>query len=107
MELVLLTEMWLFRVLGYVALGIELWAFIDCIQRKPASFEATFKRTKSFWLGLTAGAAAIGALTALFGGIGLFGLLQLAAIIAACVYLADVKPAVSEVQGSSGPYGPW
>ena len=106
MEIVLLTELWLFRVLGYLALAIELWALVDCAQRKPASFEATFKRTKSFWLGLTAGAAAIGALTAIFGGIGLFGLLQLVAIIAACVYLADVKPAVSEVQGS-GPYGPW
>lgn len=106
MEIVLLTELWLFRVLGYLALGIELWALADCARRKPASFEATFKRTKSFWLGMTAGAAAIGALTALFGGVGLFGLLQLVAIIAACVYLADVKPAVSEVQGS-GPYGPW
>ncbi|KRF09392.1 DUF2516 family protein [Arthrobacter sp. EH-1B-1] len=106
MEIVLLTELWLFRVLGYLALAIELWALVDCARRKPASFEATFKRTKSFWLGLTAGSAAIGALTAYFGGFGLFGLLQLVAIIAACVYLADVKPAVSEVQGS-GPYGPW
>ncbi|GAA2175094.1 hypothetical protein GCM10009784_16110 [Arthrobacter parietis] len=106
MEIVLLTELWLFRVLGYLALAIELWALVDCARRQPASFEATFKRTKSFWLGLTAGSAAIGALTAYFGGFGLFGLLQLVAIIAACVYLADVKPAVSEVQGS-GPYGPW
>jgi hypothetical protein len=105
-EIVLFAEQWLFRVLGYLALGIELWALVDCARRKPASFEATFKRTKSFWLGMTAGAAAIGTLTALFGGVGLFGLLQLVAIIAACVYLADVKPAVSEVQGS-GPYGPW
>ncbi|WP_309071190.1 DUF2516 family protein [Arthrobacter sp.] len=106
MEIVLLTEFWLFRGLAFLALGIELWALVDCAQRKPASFEATFKRTKSFWLGMTAGAAGIGALTALFGAAGLFGLLQLVAIIAACVYLADVKPAVSEVQGS-GPYGPW
>jgi hypothetical protein len=105
-EIVLFTEFWLFRGLAFLALGIELWALVDCAQRKPASFEATFKRTKGFWLGMTAGAAAIGTLTALLGSAGLFGLLQLAAIIAACVYLADVKPAVSEVQGS-GPYGPW
>lgn len=106
MELVLNIEQWLFLGLGLLALGIELWALADCVQRKPASFEATFKRTKSFWLGMTGGAAGIGALTALIGPQGLFGLLQLAAVIAACVYLADVKPAVSEVQGS-GPYGPW
>lgn len=100
------TEFWLFRGLAFLALGIELWALADCVKRKPSSFEATFKRTKSFWLGMTAGAAGIGALTAWLGAAGLFGLLQLAAVIAACVYLADVKPAVSEVQGS-GPYGPW
>lgn len=107
MEIVLWTEFWLFRGLGLLALGIELWALVDCAQRKQAAFEATFKRTKGFWLGMTGGSAAIGALTALvIGPVGLFGLLQLAAVIAACVYLADVKPAVSEVQ-SGGPYGPW
>lgn len=106
MEIVLLTEFWLYRGLALLALGIELWALVDCLQRKPATFEATFKRTKSFWLGMTGAAAGIGALTAWVGPAGLFGLLQLAAIIAACVYLADVKPAVSEVRGS-GPYGPW
>lgn len=106
MEIVLFTEFWLYKGLALLALGIELWALADCVRRNPASFEATFKRTKGFWLGMTGGAAAVGALTAWAGGVGLFGLLQLAAIIAAAVYLADVKPAVSEVQGS-GPYGPW
>lgn len=106
MEIVLITELWIFRVLAFVALGIELWALADCAKRNAASFEASFKRTKGFWLGVTGGSAAVGALTALVGAFGLFGILQLVAVIAACVYLADVKPAVSEVQ-SGGPYGPW
>lgn len=106
MEIVLWTEIWLFRGLGLLALGIELWALADCAKRNPATFEATFKRTKGFWLGITGGSAAVGALTAFVGAVGLFGLLQIVAVVAACVYLADVKPAVSEVQ-SGGPYGPW
>ena len=44
----------------------------------------------------------------LFGTLGLFGL---AAVVAASVYLADVRPAVKDAgRGGSrnmGPYGPW
>jgi hypothetical protein len=43
-----------------------------------------------------------------FGTLGLFGL---AAVVAASVYLADVRPAVKDAgRGGSrntGPYGPW
>lgn len=98
---------YLYLGLGLLALGIEILAFVDCIRRSPASFEATMKRTKGFWIALTGGSMAVGALTVLVTAQGLFGLLQIAAVIAACVYLADVKPAVSEVRGGSGPYGPW
>ncbi|NJC21254.1 hypothetical protein BJ994_000330 [Arthrobacter pigmenti] len=105
MDIVLQSEFWLFRGLAFLALGIELWALADCAKRKATSFEATLKRTKGFWLGMTGGSAAVGAFTAWFGAFGLFGILQLVAVIAACVYLADVKPAVSEVQ--SGGYGSW
>ncbi|MHA7293005.1 DUF2516 family protein [Arthrobacter sp. HLT1-21] len=97
----------LYLALGLVALGIEVWALADCVRRPAANFEATMKRTKGFWTAMTGGAAAVGALTALVTSTGLFGLLQIVAVVAACVYLADVKPAVSEVRGGSGPYGPW
>jgi hypothetical protein len=44
----------------------------------------------------------------IFGTLGLFGL---AAVVAASVYLADVRPAVKDAgRGGSrnmGPYGPW
>lgn len=109
MDIVLDIQRYLYLALGFLALGIELWALADCLRRSPASFEASFKRTKGFWAGLTGAAAGVGLLTALFGGGGLFGLMQLAAVIAASVYLADVKPALSEIRGSGshGPYGPW
>ncbi|MFD2356051.1 DUF2516 family protein [Nonomuraea ferruginea] len=44
-----------------------------------------------------------------FLGIGL-GLFSIAAVIAAAIYIVDVKPAVKGMGGrggNSGPYGPW
>ncbi|WP_442855277.1 DUF2516 family protein [Arthrobacter sp. B6] len=103
-----------FFVLAVVALGLELWALADCARHPANAFEATGKRTKTFWLALTGGATLIGVMSlfgsggGLFGTLGLFGL---AAVVAASIYLADVRPAVKDAgRGGSrntGPYGPW
>ncbi|MDQ0737121.1 DUF2516 family protein [Arthrobacter agilis] len=109
MALVYATQYYLYLALGLVALGIEVWAFTDCVRRPGTAFEAAFKRTKGFWLALTGGAVVVGLLSTLSSQGG-FNLFQLVAIIAACVYLADVKPAVSQTTGRGGnygPYGPW
>ena len=109
-------ETGVYFLLALVAFGLEVWAFFDCLRHKANAFEAVSKRTKTFWLALTGGALAIGALSRLqrrrwrrrFGTLGLFGL---AAVTAASVYLADVRPAVKDAgRGGSrnmGPYGPW
>lgn len=107
-------EQAVFFLLALVALGLELWAVADCARHRANAFEATGKRTKSFWLALTGGAALIGIISffssggGFFGTLGLFGL---AAVVAASVYLADVRPAVKDAgRGGSrntGPYGPW
>ncbi|WP_043443324.1 DUF2516 family protein [Arthrobacter sp. L77] len=109
MALVIAIQTYLYLALGIVALGIEVWALSDCVRRPGTAFEAALKRTKGFWLALTGGAVVVGLLSVLGGGSG-FNLFQLVAIIAACVYLADVKPAVSQTSGrggNQGPYGPW
>lgn len=109
MLLVFEIQHYLYLALGLVALGVEVWALADCVRRPGTSFEAAFKRTKGFWLALTAGSVVVGLLSVLASRGG-FNLFQLVAIIAACVYLADVKPAVSQTSGrggNSGPYGPW
>ncbi|MGK3650172.1 DUF2516 family protein [Pseudarthrobacter enclensis] len=106
-------EQAVFFILALVALGLELWAVADCARHKANAFEATGKRTKAFWLALTGGAALVGVISlfasgGIFGTLGLFGL---AAVVAASVYLADVRPAVKDAgRGGSrnmGPYGPW
>ncbi|ADX71961.1 hypothetical protein Asphe3_07580 [Pseudarthrobacter phenanthrenivorans Sphe3] len=108
-------EQAVFLILALVALGLELWAVVDCARHRANAFEATGKRTKTFWLALTGGAALVGALSLLGGGgggfLGTLGLFGLAAVVAASVYLADVRPAVKDAgRGGSrntGPYGPW
>ena len=101
-------------LLALVALAIEVWAFFDCLRHKGPVFEAVSKRTKTFWLALTGGALAVGLLSLLGGGGGLLGplgLFGLAAVTAASVYLADVRPAVKDAgrggNRNMGPYGPW
>jgi hypothetical protein len=113
--LIILVENAVYYLLGLVALGLEVWAFFDCVRHRANAFEAVGKRTKTFWLALTGGSMAVGALSVLGGGggglIGPLGLFGLAAVVAASVYLADVRPAVKDAgRGGSrnmGPYGPW
>jgi hypothetical protein len=86
-------------VLGLVqlaCLAVAAWSLIDCAIRPTAAFVAAGKLTKPAWLGITA--AALFALW-LFRPLSLFGI---AAIVAAIVYLVDVRPAVREVQGGGG-----
>ncbi|MET3921071.1 DUF2516 family protein [Arthrobacter sp. UYEF20] len=113
--LIFYIENGVYLLLALVALVIEVWAFFDCLRHKAPVFEAVSKRTKTFWLALTGGALAIGLLSVLGGGggglLGPLGLFGLAAVTAASVYLADVRPAVKDAgRGGSrnmGPYGPW
>jgi hypothetical protein len=112
--LIYYVETGIYLVLALVALVLEVWAFFDCLRHKANAFEAVSKRTKTFWLALTGGAALVGVISlfgsggGLFGTLGLFGL---AAVVAASVYLADVRPAVKDAgrggSRSTGPYGPW
>lgn len=106
MIIAFLFEYFLDLALGVATALIAVWAFLDVVRRKPAEFESSYKRTKGFWLGLTGAAAAVGLLSCLRPGTLLP--FTLAALVAASVYLADVKPAISgSGRGNSGPYGRW
>ena len=92
-------------VLGIAALGLELYAFVDALRRRPDAFEAAGKRTKNFWLLVLGVATAVGFVSNVLS---MFGVI---AFVAAAVYLADVRPALKQVSGRGGgrqgPYGPW
>ena len=69
-------------------LALTAWAFVDALIRPAGAFVATGKLTKPGWVAITGIAIAV---VYLFG---LMSFLGLPAIIAAVVYLVDVRPAV-------------
>jgi hypothetical protein len=99
--------------LSVVAFGVEAWALVDALRQRSDAFVAAGKLTKPLWLIILGVAAALGFLALPFGGGGFsnpLGLLSIVAVVAAAVYLTDVRPAVRESRGRggrSGPYGPW
>ena len=97
MATVLYIQNILYLLLGVVAFGVELWAAVDCLRRRSGDFERSMKRTKGFWTALTVGGAVIGGLSVSAGG-SLF-ILELAGVVAAGVYLADVRPAIRNSKG--------
>lgn len=86
----------LLLLLGVGALALKLWALIDAITRPAPTYAAAGKLSKVAWVVILAAAVVLGGTNVL----GLFGLLGL---IAAIVYLVDVRPAVREIR----PGGPW
>lgn len=78
----------LYGALYWGALALALWAFVDALIRPAPGFVAMGKLTKPAWAGITGLAAVLIYLT---GPLNLFGL---PAVIAAVVYLVDVRPAV-------------
>lgn len=103
-------QMWVMLLLGLALLAMEVFALVDAVRHPAGSYTAAGKRTKGFWVAVLAVAALIGFVTfrsPLFGG----GIFTLVAVVAAGIYLADVRPALQSVggrgRGNAGPYGPW
>lgn len=82
-------EALVFLLLYLAAQALTVWAFVDALIRPANGFVATGKLTKPAWLAITGLAAVI-----LFLTKNPIALLGLPAIIAAVVYLVDVRPAV-------------
>lgn len=81
--------------LGVVALGCEVFSFVDALRHPEAAYVAASKRTRTFWLVLLGVALAVG-FVSVFNPLTIFGLL---AFVGAAVYLADVRPALRQVRG--------
>ncbi len=78
--------------LYYATLALTVWAFADAVVRPAAGYVAAGKLTKPAWAGITALAAVVIYLQ------GPMTFLGLPAVIAAVVYLVDVRPTVRAVQ---------
>jgi hypothetical protein len=86
----------LLLVLGLGALALKVWALADAVSRPAPAFPAAGKLTKPIWVAILLAAVVLRGWEVL----GLFGLVGL---VAAIVYLVDVRPAVREMR----PGGPW
>jgi hypothetical protein len=82
-------EGWVFLGLYVLAQGLTVWAFVDALVRPAAGFVAAGKLTKPGWAAITGLAALI-----IFWQQNPMTFLGLPAVIAAIVYLVDVRPAV-------------
>ena len=80
-------------VLGLGALGLKVWALVDACIRPQAAYVAAGKLTKLAWVAILAAAVLLGR-TSIFGIFGLLG------IVAAIVYLVDVRPAIKSLRRS-------
>lgn len=87
---------WITLIIGIATMILSVWAFVDCIRRRPDAFPAIGRQTKQIWLALTGGAALVSLLG--FSPIG-GGLLGIAAIVIAGIYLLDIRPRIVEITG--------
>jgi hypothetical protein len=68
------------------------WAFILCLRTRADAFPAIGRQSKGLWLALTGGATLVS--LAWFSPIGILGI---ASIVIAAVYLLDIRPKIAEI----------
>jgi Protein of unknown function (DUF2516) len=90
---------WVDWVLVWSLVALRVWAVIDCATRKAAAFPAANKLTKPAWLAITIIGGGLGSLLSYpFYPLNIVSLIS---VVAALVYLCDVRPAVREVSGGN------
>ncbi|HYN56642.1 MAG TPA: DUF2516 family protein [Motilibacterales bacterium] len=72
------------------------WAFIHCLRTRPDAYPAIGRQSKGVWLALTGGATLVS--LAWFSPIGILGI---ASIVIASVYLLDIRPKIAEILSGS------
>ncbi len=82
-------------VISFVVLAVAVYALVHAARQRADAFTAVEKLTKGKWVGIIVASIAVLVLFPFYGG-GL--LLSLVGTTAVCVYLADVRPKVDEVQ---------
>ena len=84
-----------------MALVLEVVALVNCLTQRADAFQVVGPLSKNGWLAILGGAV----LLTLLCGVAAYSPLSifvLAAIVAAAVYLLDVRPALREASDGSG-----
>ncbi|WP_418957821.1 DUF2516 family protein [Streptomyces tritici] len=97
----------LWLVINLVMLGFAVVSFVVAAMAREDAYRAADKQTKKFWLILLGVNLLLNVVLPML-------FLQVAGLIAAIVFMVDVRPALRQVSGggrrgssSDGPYGPY
>ncbi|MDQ1308068.1 MAG: hypothetical protein QG671_3902 [Actinomycetota bacterium] len=80
-------------VASWALAAMAVFALVDCIRRPTPAFPAIGRLTKPLWLAILVASP----LLILWNPMSIFGI---AGIVAASVYLADVRPRIRELTGT-------
>lgn len=92
-ELVFLVTITIDKAFALVVAVMSVWALVSALSATNYAYESAFKRTKNFWVAVTAGCTVVSLLMLFTNFNSLF--LQLIVATAAGVFMADVRPAVT------------
>ena len=83
------------QIIDWAALPVGIFAFIHALMQRPDAYAAIDRLTKPAWLGITGGATAA---LLLFSFSNFSAIFWIAGLVAALVYIVDVRPRLIEVQ---------
>jgi uncharacterized protein DUF2516 len=99
-------------VLGVGSFLLTGFAAIDATRHRANLYPAVGRLTKPAWLGILVAAFLISIVS--FASFNTLGFLNVIGVVAAGVYLADIRPKIKQISGggrssggSYGPYGPY
>ena len=101
MNLIGQTQGMIALVLSVAIIIMQAFAFADAVRHSPDAYVRADKRTKPIWLAVTGIALLLGVMT-FPNPLSLFTLLG---VVAAGIYLTDVRPALQQVSGHGGGRG--
>lgn len=103
-------QWFLLNALAIGAIGLKVYALVDAVRVPTQAFPAAGKLTKPIWVGILV----LSLVVAIIVYPNAIHLLSILGVVAAAVYLVDVRPAVRQFRGGrrdstthDGPYGPW
>lgn len=87
-------------LIALFALVIEVFAFVHCLLQRGDAFPAIGTLSKGIWLALIGGSIVL----TLLLGVSPTGIIGMIGIIAAAVYILDVRPGLKDATSGSGPW---
>ena len=82
-------------IIHFVAILVAAYALVHAAMQRADAFPAAEKMSKPEWLGITGGAVVVLLLPSM--------IFWIAGLVAALVYMVDVRPRVAEVQQKGRP----